>query len=113
MRPASPTDLAFCTPAGATGAPLFGASVAQTSRDRRELPEPPSTRGRCNRRKLDTGTGEANNGQFLTLAAFDDLGHPIAATHKNGDEMKLGLFTRFFSSPQTQRQIPVEHRNKA
>ena len=65
-------------------------------------------------RELDTGIGEANNGQFLTLAAFDDLGHPIAATHKDGgDEMKLGLFTRFFSSPQTQRQIPVEHRNKA
>jgi len=55
------------TPEGATGAPLFGASVAQTSRDRRELPEPPSTRGRCNRGTLGGRIADSVKGQFDTI----------------------------------------------
>ena len=42
--------------------------------------------GRCNRRELDNGIGEATNGQFLTLTVFDDLGHPIAATRIDGGD---------------------------
>jgi hypothetical protein len=42
--------------------------------------------GRCNRGVFDGCLSEISKGQFLTVAVFDDLGHPIAATHIDGGD---------------------------